>query len=158
VATKRRPSKGKGGPRPLAAKVPRILPRHNTPRARAYRAAYVCLAALYGTPAPLSVLGRAMMRAALAQRDWEETVGALEAARVFPRLLKKRSAAEATAARLSKARDRADEALSRALGDLRAVLPPPVVLTKQERETAAFNAARAAHYAPVRTTAPGAGA
>jgi hypothetical protein len=119
----------------LRSGLPRAFGCHTGPLARAYRASYAALTERYGTPARGSGFEAAMLRTAVAEA---RLGGARELwAALLCRLRHTdRSRAELRAA--VKDMERADQALSRALDDLRSAVPPPRPLTKAEQEHAAY--------------------
>jgi hypothetical protein len=126
----------------------------------AYRAAYRCswlaLVAQHGQPAKGSAVALAMDRCSVAGAHLALTSEAWARLQGRQRHTKD-SRAELRAA--VKAMERAGEAYTRALADLRAVVPsmPPVPLTKAEREKAAYDARLAKLTAEKALEAAGAG-
>jgi hypothetical protein len=114
--------------------MPRVFGPHNHPLGRAYRSAWVGLVAIHGRSAKGSAIEASMARAAVASARLAlatEAWGKL-AAREWHSA---KSRADLRAA--EKAMARADESMSRALADLRAMVsraPEQPVMTRAERE------------------------
>lgn len=116
----------------LSGGIPRVWSRHRTELGHAYRLAFLALEQQYGKPARRGELETAMSRAAIARARLVLATSAWEAL-ASRRRHTDDSRAELRAA--EKVMTRADEALSRALADLRDALPPPPPpLSKRERE------------------------
>jgi hypothetical protein len=107
----------KGGRRRLSAGMPRVFGPHKSPLGRAYRRWWLSLVSQHGQPVPGGAIEPAMSRAAVAGARLAMLTEAWAGLANRIRHTEK-SRAELRAA--EKAMGRADEALSRALIDLRA--------------------------------------
>ena len=112
-------------------RVPRPLPGHTGPLAPAYQRAYHAFVGQYGWPPSRSRFEAAMIRCAIAEA---RLVGARIAWAALENMKRRNKARRAELLAADKTLGRADESLSRALADLRSVMPVAPKRTKAELE------------------------